>query len=203
MLTVASPKAAGQSTTEEDSELEAGFDDLQNRSNGIYEDLIAKLSHVDLPELVAGLHERWATEPKSREEALTVVSIFLRHQMAWVSRSLHLRGGEAPSKHQHGALQIRSFMGGRQPGDRCSHVSTGGFTMSAKYRPTARQSRLKLLALPELRELVVEYYDNPTTQPEPWSRYDGSIGQQVDGVGHLGRKPSVSTGELESLLLHC
>ena len=56
MPTVVVPsKAAGQSTTEEDSEQEAGFDDLQNRSNEFIEDLIAKLSHVDLPELVAGL----------------------------------------------------------------------------------------------------------------------------------------------------
>lgn len=57
-----------------------------------------------------------------------------------------------------GADQIRTFLGGRQPGDRCLYVSTGGFSKEAKYEAERANVPLKLIDLPKLRELVLEHY---------------------------------------------
>lgn len=38
-----------------------------------------------------------------------------------------------------GAQELRAFIGGRQAGDRCLYVSTGGFTKEARTKPIARQ----------------------------------------------------------------
>ena len=58
-----------------------------------------------------------------------------------------------------GADQIRTFLGGRQPGDRCLYVSTGGFSKEAKYEAERANVPLKLIDLPKLRELVLEHYE--------------------------------------------
>ena len=59
-----------------------------------------------------------------------------------------------------GAEKIRSFLGGRQTGDRCLYVSTGGFTKDAKYEADRSGIPLTLVTLPYLRELLVEHYEN-------------------------------------------
>ncbi|MDV6034662.1 MAG: restriction endonuclease [Phycisphaera sp. RhM] len=60
---------------------------------------------------------------------------------------------------QMGANEVRSFLGGRQPGDRCLYVSTGGFSKEARYEAERSNIPITLLSLPELRELVVEHYE--------------------------------------------
>jgi restriction system protein len=65
-----------------------------------------------------------------------------------------------------GAQDVRAFLGGRQRGDRCVYVSTGGFTKDAKYEAERSSIPLTLISLPELRELLVTHYDrlDPETQ---------------------------------------
>ena len=58
-----------------------------------------------------------------------------------------------------GADALRTFLGGRQPGDRCLYVSTGGFSKEAKYEADRANVPIKLIDLPKLRELVVEHYE--------------------------------------------
>ena len=58
-----------------------------------------------------------------------------------------------------GAPALRAFMGGRQPGDRCLYVSTGGFTREARYEAERSSIPLTLLAMPELRTLLLDYYE--------------------------------------------
>ena len=58
-----------------------------------------------------------------------------------------------------GAPAVRAFMGGRQPGDRCLYVSTGGFTREARYEAERSSIPLTLLAMPELRTLLLDYYE--------------------------------------------
>lgn len=59
-----------------------------------------------------------------------------------------------------GAQEVRSFLGGRQAGDRCLYVSTGGFTKDAKYEAERASVPMTLITLPQLRELLVEHYEN-------------------------------------------
>ncbi|MFC1707634.1 restriction endonuclease, partial [Planctomycetota bacterium] len=59
-----------------------------------------------------------------------------------------------------GSSEVRSFIGGRQTGDRCLYVSTGGFTKEARYEAERSSTPLTLITLPELRELLLDHYEN-------------------------------------------
>ena len=59
-----------------------------------------------------------------------------------------------------GSPEIRSFLGGRQAGDRCLYVSTGGFSTDARYEADRSPIPLTLISMPELRELLVDYYES-------------------------------------------
>ncbi|WP_208852362.1 restriction endonuclease [Roseomonas genomospecies 6] len=65
-------------------------------------------------------------------------------------------------KHRSGAIgapTVRSFLGGRRPGDRCLYVSTGGFARDAKYEADRAAVPLSLLDLDDLVALALEHYD--------------------------------------------
>ncbi|WP_449226837.1 restriction endonuclease [Azospirillum argentinense] len=65
-------------------------------------------------------------------------------------------------KHRSGAIgapTVRSFLGGRRPGDRCLYVSTGGFAHDAKYEADRAAVPLSLLDLDDLVALALEHYD--------------------------------------------
>ena len=58
-----------------------------------------------------------------------------------------------------GAQDIRSFIGGRSPGDKCLYVSTGGFTKDARYEADRASVPLQLLGLVDIRRLYINYYE--------------------------------------------
>lgn len=58
-----------------------------------------------------------------------------------------------------GSREVRSFLGGRKAGDKCLYVSTGGYSKDARMEADRSHVALTLLGLPELRKLVVEYYE--------------------------------------------
>jgi restriction system protein len=65
-------------------------------------------------------------------------------------------------KHRKGAMgapEIRTFLGGRRPADRCLYVSTGGFSKEARYEADRASVPLRLISLSDLRELLVEHYE--------------------------------------------
>ncbi|MEM9413593.1 MAG: restriction endonuclease, partial [Planctomycetota bacterium] len=62
-----------------------------------------------------------------------------------------------------GAPDIRTFLGGRQPGDKCLFVSTGGFAREAKYEAERSSIPIRLLDLQAIRELVIENYESFST----------------------------------------
>jgi restriction system protein len=57
-----------------------------------------------------------------------------------------------------GSQEIRSFLGGRNNGDKCLYVSTGGFTQDARYEADRAAIPVRLIGLLELRQLYVEHY---------------------------------------------
>ena len=58
-----------------------------------------------------------------------------------------------------GAPSVRSFLGGRRPGDRGLYVSTGGFARDAKYEADRAPIPLSLLDFDDLVALALEHYD--------------------------------------------
>lgn len=72
-----------------------------------------------------------------------------------------------------GSREIRSFLGGRKIGDKCLFVSTGGYSKDARMEADRSHVAITLLGLPELRKLVVEYYeklDAPVAKLVPLQR---------------------------------
>ena len=58
-----------------------------------------------------------------------------------------------------GADEIRAFLGGRRPGDRCLYVSTGGFTKDARYEADRANVPLRLISMTDLRALLIQFYE--------------------------------------------
>jgi len=58
------------------------------------------------------------------------------------------------------APEIRSFIGGRKPGDSCLYVSTGGFTKDAHYEADRSSIPLTLVNADDLVDLLVSNYEN-------------------------------------------
>ena len=69
-------------------------------------------------------------------------------------------------KGKMGAPAIRAFLGGRNPSDRCLYVSTGGFTNEAKYEAERSSTPIRVLALPDVRELLLEHYESLDTETQ-------------------------------------
>lgn len=69
----------------------------------------------------------------------------------------------AEVKHRAGAIgapDLRAFLGGRHPGDRCLYISAGGFTREARYEADRSAIPVALVAMPELRALLVDFYES-------------------------------------------
>ncbi len=147
-----------------DSEETLGTGDILReyiaKSDQFVEDQIASLDWSDLQELVAGILRamdyRTTVSGRGPDRGVDVFAspdgLGLAEPRIFVEVK-HRRG-------TIGAPALRSFLGGRHAGDRCLYVSTGGFTNEARYEADRSQIPLTLLTLPDLRELLVSYYEN-------------------------------------------
>ena len=61
---------------------------------------------------------------------------------------------------QMGAPEIRKFIGGRKPEDKCLYISTGGFTKEALYEAERSNVALTLMDINLLADTITRYYDN-------------------------------------------
>lgn len=141
-------------------EVELQSNELLENSTETLKDRILNLSADDMEELV--------------KEILNAMGYIARRTKKGADRGVDVfaskdgLGLEEPRifvevKHregQMGAPKIRSFIGGRQMGDRCIYVSTGGFTKEAKYEAERSKTPLFLVDLDILAELITSHYDN-------------------------------------------
>jgi restriction system protein len=133
--------------------------DTLAKAEGFIEDRLVQLSWDEVQELFAGI--------------LRAMGYRARVSPAGVDRGVDIfaspdgLGLEEPSifvevKHRKGKMdapEIRSFLGGRKPGDRCLYVSTGGFSKEALYEAERASVPIQLVNLQRLRELFLEYYE--------------------------------------------
>jgi restriction system protein len=135
------------------------LDEVVSKASEFIEDRIAKLSPDQMEEFVAGLLEamgyRARISPKGPDRGVDVFAspdgLGLEEPRIFVEVK-HRPGTKISPK------EIRALLGGRQAGDRCLFVSTGGYTKEARYEADRSTVPLRLLSLPDLRELLVEYY---------------------------------------------
>jgi restriction system protein len=133
--------------------------EMIERADDFIEDAINRLDWEEMQELVAGILRsmgyRTSVSPRGADRGVDIFAspdgLGLQEPRIFVE-----------VKHRQQATsaeQIRAFIGGRKPGDRCLYVSTGSFTKDARYEAERASVATTLLGLPQLRELLVENYE--------------------------------------------
>jgi restriction system protein len=138
-------------------------DPLENavqNSRELIKDKLSKLSWQGMQELVAGILRamgyKTKVSPAGSDRGKDIIaspdSLNLEHPRIFVE-----------VKHRKGTIgsnEIRSFIGGRNPvNDRWVYVSSGGFTLDAKYEAERSSVPLTLVDIDDLVDLLIEYYD--------------------------------------------
>ena len=137
---------------------DAALDDITDRAASLIEDRIMALTPYEMQDLVGGIlramgYKTRISEPgPDRGVDLFASPDGLGLQEPRIFVEVKHRAGSI------GSTAVRSFLGGRQSGDKCLYVSTGGFSREARYEAERAKVPLTLIALPDLRELLVEHY---------------------------------------------
>ena len=158
--------AAGQgveaAAVSESDEAEAAYTlaEYAEKSEQLIEDQIARLGPYQMQDLVAGILRAMGYRTRVSEPGPDRgVDIFasrdgLGLEEPRIFAEVKQRGGTV------GASEVRSFLGGRRAGDRCLYVSTGGFSREARFEAERSPIPVTLIAMPELRTLLVDYYED-------------------------------------------
>lgn len=157
--TASSGVVSSPSVDEPEDDTESLREDVAERADRFIEDRIAALDWRQMQELVAGILRGMGYQTTVAQDGPDRgVDIFASPD------GLGLREPRifVEVKHRSGAMgadQVRKFLGGRRPGDRCLYVSTGGFTKEARFEAERSNVPLTLVTLPMLRELLVQHYE--------------------------------------------
>ena len=65
-----------------------------------------------------------------------------------------------------GSNALRSFLGGRRPGDKGLYVSTGGFSKDAHYEAERANIPVTLMDLDALVDAILHNYENMDTEAQ-------------------------------------
>ena len=148
----------------EDSDIEATealtLDAVETRAADLIADKLSKLGWSEMQDLVAGVLRgmgyKTDISPKGADRGKDIIASpdGFGFQDPRIVVEVKHRVGSAM-----GAPEIRAFLGGRQDGDKCLYVSTGGFTREARYEAERARYPLKLLTLEDLTEVILSDYD--------------------------------------------
>jgi restriction system protein len=146
--------------TEEEASFENLREEVLEKAGEFIEDLLASLDPYEMQDLIAGILRamgyKTRVSPKGADRGVDIFAspdgLGLQEPRIFVEVK-HRRNTPM------GSQDLRSFLGGRQQGDRCLYVSTGGFRKDARYEAERSNIPLRLIDLPALRELVVEHYE--------------------------------------------
>ena len=143
--------------TDESETLQQGYID---KSDLFIEDAIAKLDWQQLQELVAGIIRAMGYKTiVSSPGPDGGVDIFASPDgLGLVEPRIFVEVKHRPDT-RIGSQDIRSFLGGRHEGDRCLYVSTGGFSRDAKNQALGSNIPIRLIDMPQLRELLIDHYE--------------------------------------------
>ena len=138
-------------------------EEIETKAFELIDDQIASLDWEDLQELIAEILRamgfRAETSEKGPDRGVDVTAspdgLGLKEPRIFVEVK-HRKGTRMS------ADQIRAFLGGRQQGDKCLYVSTGGFTKESRYEAERSNIPVTLIDLPKIRLLVLEHYESFT-----------------------------------------
>lgn len=148
-----------------------GFEEIMSKSSDLIDESLIALGWEDLQDLFAGILRamgyRTRVSGKGSDRGVDIFAspdgLGLEEPRVFVEVK-HRPGSTM------GAQELRAFLGGRQNGDRCLYVSTGGFTKEARYEAERSSVPVTLVDLPNLRDLLLQHYgelDASTTSIVP------------------------------------
>jgi restriction system protein len=133
---------------------------LIDRSEQGVEERLARLTWEEMQELVAGILRAMGYRTRvAAKGADRGVDIFASPDgLGLEEPRIFVEVKHRPNQTMS-SQEIRAFLGGRSPGDKCLYVSTGGFTKDARYEADRSSIAITLLNLIDLRKLMIEYYE--------------------------------------------
>ena len=147
-------------SAEDESSLTNLRQETVEKAGEFIEDLLASLDPYEMQDLVAGVLRamgyKTRVSPKGADRG---VDIFASPDGLGLQEPRIFVEVKHRKSSPMGSQDLRSFLGGRQQGDRCLYVSTGGFSKDARYEAERSSVPLTLIDLPALRELVIEHYE--------------------------------------------
>ena len=155
-----SPKPATPSK-EDATTLEDLREEVVEKASEFIEDMIAKLDPYEMEELVAGILRAMGYKTRiTAKGADRGVDIFASPDgLGLQEPRIFVEVKHRPAT-SIGAPLIRSFIGGRQPGDKCLYISTGGFSKEAFYEAERSNIPLSLLGTNEIKDLLIDHYES-------------------------------------------
>jgi restriction system protein len=144
--------------------LEALRTETIQKADEFIEDAISRLGPYEMQDLVAGILRAMGYRTKvSKPGADRGVDITASPDGLMLQEPRIFVEVKHRISTQITSTEIRSFVGGRKPGDRCLYVSTGGFSKDAHYKADRSSVPLTLINMERLRELVIDTYDQLDT----------------------------------------
>lgn len=135
-------------------------DELAGQSRERIKDMVVKLDWKAMQELIAGLLRamgyRTRVSPEGADRGKDIVAS--PDGLGFEDPRIIVEVKHRP-KESMGGPAVRSFLGGRQTGEKGLYVSTGGFTKDARYEAERANVPLTLLTLDEVVDLLIENYD--------------------------------------------
>jgi restriction system protein len=154
------PPALSQSASPAEETEEIVLLDVEAKAQQFVEDRLARLDWREMQELVAGVLRAMGYRTRvAADGADRGVDIFASPDGLGLQEPRIFVEVKHRRTEQMGAPQVRAFLGGRKPGDRCLFVSTGGFSREARYEADRSTVPITLLTLADLRDLLIEHYD--------------------------------------------
>lgn len=146
------------------AEVEQLRQDVVERAREFIKDRLLKLDWEEMQQLVAGclraMGYRTRVSPRGADRGQDIIAspdgLGLEQPRVVVEVKHRERG-------QMGATEIRSFLGGRHPQDKCLYFSTGGFTKDARYEADRSSIPITLVDLDDLVDLLVQHYETVDT----------------------------------------
>lgn len=142
-----------------DSDASEAAIDIEEQAREQIKDMVAALEPREMEQLVAGILRAMGFKtrvspvgPDRGKDIIASPDGFGFRDPRIVVEVKHRNG-------QMGSQALRSFLGGRHPGDRGLYVSTGGFSKDALYEAERAQVPMTLWTLDDLVRALVEHYD--------------------------------------------
>lgn len=159
ILVIKEGQITSQTSEEEIEEKSKQIEEIEAQALELTKDLTAKLDWEQMQQIVAGLlramgyKTRVSTQGSDRGKDIVASPDGLGFEDPRIAVEVKHRSQTM------GSQELRSFLGGRHPGDKGLFVSTGGFTKDAYYEAERANIPMTLMNLNDLVQELLDHYE--------------------------------------------